>query len=231
MSQVQILPPRHLEENKEESRNPDRVSRLGFFSFIPPPTYPVNSQKGEVKMTCQTDSKTTKESNLILKWATPSPRSHLRSLMQRTQFSVRIWRLRLKHFLRAAGISAMFSISILIQFQPSLLAEVNPVQAQRVIIGEAANQGLEGMIGVAEVIRRRGSLKGFYGLKRESFIDSQPKWVHIQAEKAWEMSAKTNLTKGADHFENTKAFGVPYWAKNATKTASIKDHDFYLVKS
>lgn len=116
---------------------------------------------------------------------------------------------------------------ILSSFSPIAKAEINPTQAQKAIIGEAADQGFHGMVGVAEVIRRRGNLKGLYGLKRESFISSQPKWVHDMAKKAWEESSKSNLTKGATHFENVKAFGVPSWAKSMTKTATIKDHTFY----
>lgn len=115
----------------------------------------------------------------------------------------------------------------LLSFSQTAKAEINPTQAQKAIIGEAANQGFEGMKAVGEVIRRRGNLRGLYGLKRESFISAQPKWVHDMAKRAWEESAKSNLTKGATHFENEKAFGVPYWAKGMTKTVTIKDHSFY----
>lgn len=115
----------------------------------------------------------------------------------------------------------------LLAFSPIAKAEINQTQAVKAIIGESANQGLDGMIGVAEVIRNRGNLKGLYGLKRESFISSQPKWVHTQAKKAWEMSLKSDLTKGATHFENVKAFGKPKWAKDMTETVTIKDHTFF----
>lgn len=127
----------------------------------------------------------------------------------------------------------LLSLIIAIQFlfSPHAKASVNPIKAQRAIIGESANQGLKGMIAVAEVIRRRGNLKGLYGLKRDSFISGQPKWVHEMAKKAWEESATSNITKGATHFENTKDFGRPKWAKGMKKTVTIKDHDFFVEVS
>ena len=38
--------------------------------------------------------------------------------------------------------------------------EIPETMAVRVLIGEAANQGLKGMICVGEVLRRRGSVNG-----------------------------------------------------------------------
>ena len=140
-------------------------------------------------------------------------------------------------FLKSAGICARClthtaHIVLLMLFLSSpAQAEINPALAQKALIGEAANQGLKGMIACGEVIRRRGNLKGIYGLKRESFISAQPKWVHQMAKKAWQESSKTNLTKGATHWENVKAFGRPKWAKKMKKTAVIGDHVFYAEVS
>jgi len=99
-------------------------------------------------------------------------------------------------------------------------------QAIRAIIGEAANQGEIGMTAVAEVIRTRGSLKGIYGYKA-SHVDKQPAWVWKQARRAWYASKTTNYTRGAQHFENIKAFGCPYWVKDCYETFRYKDHVFY----
>lgn len=126
---------------------------------------------------------------------------------------------------------AIISIIVLMGiFVPKAHADINPVQAQRALIGESANQGLKGMIACAEVIRRRGNLKGIYGAKREKFIASQPKWVHEQAKKAWEMSLKTNITKNATHWESTD-FKAPKWSKGMKKTAVIGKHVFYAEVS
>ena len=107
-------------------------------------------------------------------------------------------------------------------------AQIDPNQAIKAIVGEAENQGFLGMQAVAEAIRNRGTLDGVYGLK-SSRLKKAPKWVFMQAEKAWEASESSNLVKGATHWENIKAFGVPYWAKSMKKTATVKDHAFYRV--
>lgn len=105
-------------------------------------------------------------------------------------------------------------------------AEVPDALAVKAIMGEASNQGYEGMVAVGEAIRNRGTLKGVYGVKAKH-IYKEPAWVWNQAEKAWRESAGSNLVKGADHWENTTAFGTPYWAKSMVVTAKIKDHTFY----
>lgn len=102
--------------------------------------------------------------------------------------------------------------------------------AVRIIIAEGANQGLEGMTAIAEVVRRRGA-DAFSCLKRkdlESFIARQPVWVHTQARKAWAMSSTSNLTLGATHYEAVETFGRPKWAKGMRRTVKIKDHTFFI---
>ena len=96
----------------------------------------------------------------------------------------------------------------------------------RVIVSEAADQGLKGMICVGEVLRRRGSIKGFYGY-RSNRPDKQPPSVWQMAAKAWELSAYTDYTRGADHFENVRQFGEPWWVKSCVKTYEYRDHVFY----
>jgi len=97
---------------------------------------------------------------------------------------------------------------------------------QRIIISEGADQGLKGMICIAEVVRHRASVKGFYGYK-SGWINKEPKSIWDMADKAWKQSAYTNYTKGADHFENIRRFGTPWWAKYCVKTYEYKDHVFY----
>ena len=98
--------------------------------------------------------------------------------------------------------------------------------AVRILVGEAANQGLKGMICVGEVIRHRKSVKGFCGF-RSKHIMAEPKSVWKMAKIAWELSAHTNYTQGADHFENVHDFGIPCWAKDCVKVYEYKDHVFY----
>lgn len=105
-------------------------------------------------------------------------------------------------------------------------AEVTEDQAVRILVGEAANQGKIGMICVAEVLRRQGSVKGFYGLKAKH-SHKEPKWVWEMARAAWKQSKTTNYTHLANHFENINAFGCPSWVKGCIEVFRYKDHVFY----
>lgn len=104
--------------------------------------------------------------------------------------------------------------------------EISQHTAERIIVSEAANQGLKGMICVAEVLRNRGRTKGFYGYK-SNHVNHQSSRVWEMAAKAWELSAHTDYTKGADHFENIHTFGLPRWVKYCIKTYEYRDHVFY----
>ena len=103
---------------------------------------------------------------------------------------------------------------------------VSDQDAIRIIVGEAGGQGLKGMICVGEVLRNRGSTKGFYGATRLN-LSKQPASAWKTAAKAWELSKHTNYTKGANHFENVRSFGVPRWAKDCIKTYEYRGHVFY----
>lgn len=126
------------------------------------------------------------------------------------------------------GVKLSFCLMLTVSaWSSAAQAAINEQLAVRALIGEAANQGLIGMTALAEAIRNRGSLRGVFGLSRDRFIDSQPKWVHEQARRAWRESARTNLVNGADHWENVEAFGVPEWSRQMEKTVKIKDHTFW----
>ena len=99
-------------------------------------------------------------------------------------------------------------------------------EAIKTIVGEASNQGYKGMVCVGEVIRHNSTLRGFYGFKAMNHRQ-EPRWVWIQAQRAWYASKTTNLTHGANHFENIGAFGEPYWVKRCILTFVYKDHKFY----
>jgi hypothetical protein len=105
-------------------------------------------------------------------------------------------------------------------------AEIPDKLAIRAIIGEASNQGFRGMLACACALRNRGTLKGVYGVKAKH-VDREPRWVWVQAGKAWEESKTNDITLGATHWENVKAFGTPYWAKSMKKTVKIGNHQFY----
>jgi len=106
----------------------------------------------------------------------------------------------------------------------------------KVLLAEAGNQGYKGMYAVACVIRtRNGNLKGFYGAARpdlNSFCERQGSYYQDMAKEAYNAVFVKNgpdITQGATHFENIKAFGVPSWAKGVIPTCTIKDHTFYRL--
>jgi len=120
-----------------------------------------------------------------------------------------------------------FVFVVVLTFATRSKADIIPnIIAIRIIVSEGADQGLKGMICIAEVLRLRASIRGFYGYKSNN-MNNQPKPVWEMAAKAWEESAHTNYTKGADHFENIHQFGKPWWAKYCVKTYEFKDHVFY----
>ena len=98
--------------------------------------------------------------------------------------------------------------------------------AVRAIVGEAANQGYQGMLAVAGAIRNRGTLQGVYGW-RSLPADRQPDWVWNQARATWRESATNDISQGATHWENVHAFGRPVWVESMQLTVVIKDHQFF----
>lgn len=111
---------------------------------------------------------------------------------------------------------------------------IDTTYIEKVVLAEAANQGYEGMLAVAEVMRNRNwDLSGFYGAKRTD-LDA---WCKKQGEKAQKDAAMavamamagSDTVHGANHFENIEAFGVPSWAKGKTPVAKIGSHTFYKL--
>lgn len=118
-------------------------------------------------------------------------------------------------------------LSILLFLAGPLYAqEISRDLAARVLVAEAGNQGMKGMICVAEVLRKRGSTKGFK-IYNASKYKKLPSKIKQRAYKAWYESAHTNYTKGADHFANVRHFKKPWWVKYCVKTYEYKDHTFY----
>jgi len=80
--------------------------------------------------------------------------------------------------------------------------------AIRCIIGEASNQGKQGMYALASGLLNRGTVQGVYGCNSKH-IDKEPRWVWKQARTAWN-KAKVKTLHDGTHWENIKAFGEPY---------------------
>lgn len=116
-------------------------------------------------------------------------------------------------------------ILILGAFCLTCYGDTTDTYAWRAIIGEASNQGYEGMLAVACGIRNRGHLYGVYGIN-SPHIDKEPEWVWRMAKKAWEESKDNRIHTGT-HWENVKEFGKPYWADSMIEVYRYKDHIFY----
>lgn len=95
------------------------------------------------------------------------------------------------------------------------------------IIGESEGECFEGKIAVAEVIRRRGSLKGVYGINAPRVKKHlYSKETYDLCLKAWLESRFTNYSCLATHWEGS-SFKIPYWAKDMKVTARIGNQIFY----
>lgn len=104
-------------------------------------------------------------------------------------------------------------------------------RAVNAIIGEAEDQGYLGQLYIACAIRNRGTLKGVYGEHAPRVLKKKySQKIKLAVIKAWKESETSDICtqiKGANHWENIKAFGKPSWASNMEETLSYKDHVFF----
>lgn len=105
-------------------------------------------------------------------------------------------------------------------------ADVSDQEGVACIIGEASNQGFDGLLAVADALQNRGTTKGVYGCKAKH-VNREPAYVWTMAKNAWQRAKIIDVVGGASFWENTEAFGVPYWAKKMKKTIKIGCHTFY----
>ena len=104
-----------------------------------------------------------------------------------------------------------------------------PAGHVRAIIGEASGEGYNGMLAIASALRRRGSLRGVYGIKAKH-IESEPGSTWVKARKAWKEGKHKDITNGANGWgskEDVKKFKKQKWWKKATVTKTIGNHVFY----
>lgn len=102
-------------------------------------------------------------------------------------------------------------------------------RAVNAILGEAEGEGYAGMYAVACAIRNRGTLKGVYGERAPRVVGGKiERSVRVMAERAWAESERgRDVTGGATHWENVRAFGWPDWAKGARVTLRLGQHVFF----
>lgn len=135
------------------------------------------------------------------------------------------------------SIAPWLIIAIIIVFRSCTLAHAEPLiinyddKAILSIIGEAEDQGYQGMLAVAGAIRNRGNLKrvyGYHSLRVRHHLYSQ--LVYNNASYAWQESKFRDISNGATGWGNAsdiEIFKKYAWWKNCTITMVIKDHTFY----
>ena len=96
----------------------------------------------------------------------------------------------------------------------------------RAAIGEAGNQGHEGLLAVSCAIRNRKTLNGVYGFNSKQ-IDLQPAYVWIEARKAWTESKYKDVTRGAKYWGSKTDIETAKFYKKLTFTVKVKDHWFF----
>ena len=114
-------------------------------------------------------------------------------------------------------------------------AQVPVDRAVKSIIGEAENQGYEGMLAIAHAIRNRGTLKGVYGFNAPRVKHHLYSMKILQeATLAWEQSAiDFDITHGATGWGNqddVNKFQMCRWWKNCIVTFKYRQHIFYTEK-
>jgi hypothetical protein len=111
-------------------------------------------------------------------------------------------------------------------------------QVIRAILGEAEGESYLGKVALSFAILNRGTMKGVYGYKTISLRSGAyyrgdrrlNEKVVEDARKAlkWAiLHPEADITNGARHWENIKAFGEPYWAKGKQPSLVIGNHAFY----
>lgn len=123
-----------------------------------------------------------------------------------------------------------FGITCLILLSGCAQASEPPAQV-RAVIGEAENQGYEGMLAVADAIRHRGTLHGVYGLHaRRVRLHLYSQQTLELANRAWISSRTLDVTKGATGWgsaSDLRVFETKSWWPSMVITAHIGDHWFY----
>ena len=145
---------------------------------------------------------------------------------ERDQFELRC----LYVFLGFITLLTIFLIVILISSMDAHAGEITEKQAVKCILGEARGESYKSMVAHAETIRNRGHLRGVYGCRakitRDDGLFIRRRGIDTAARMAWLESKKTNLTRGATHWESTD-FKKPSWAYKMIETAHIGKTRFY----
>lgn len=155
-----------------------------------------------------------------------------RTLRNPSQFSVK-YTPPTSFFCVPQSVSAALVLSVLI-IRPVAAQEPNWPHVESTLIAEAASEGYDGMLAVAEVMRARSwNLKPFCASRRKdlaAFVAKQPQYVRNDARRALQAArAGSTTVHHATNFENVEAFGTPAWAKGKVPVATVGHHVFWRL--
>jgi hypothetical protein len=107
-------------------------------------------------------------------------------------------------------------------------------EAIKAIIGEAESEPYIGKVAIGEVIRKRGSLKGIYGINAPRV--RQVKYSHkcyLEAQKAWYASITSDYSHKSEGWGNANdliKFKRSKWFKKCYIVCKIGNHYFWGTK-
>jgi len=105
------------------------------------------------------------------------------------------------------------------------------------LLAEASSEGYQGMYAVACCVKNRlnnGMNTGLVALKRkdlDEFVRREGRKAEYLAKdiirKVFEENG-IDTTRGATHYENIEAFGLPKWSRSMVRTVKIGKHTFFI---
>ena len=127
------------------------------------------------------------------------------------------------------GVCLALASLILLCCAFSAFGAVADDEGVRCIIGEAGNQGFDGLVACADALQNRGHTRGVYGCGA-AHVDKEPAWVWKMARRAWERAKRVDVVRGATFWGSVKVDKgwIATMERNKfVKTYEYKDHVFY----
>ena len=134
-------------------------------------------------------------------------------------------------------------ILLFVLTSPSFSMTSETEEVAKVLAAEGCSEGEYGIWRIGNVVANRARHRDLTPYQ----VVTQPKQfsgytsknkneLYLQCKEIADEIAKNimnikDLTRGATHFENTNAFGKPYWASHMIMTSHYKNHTFYKERT
>ena len=132
--------------------------------------------------------------------------------------------------------TSLMAIALYLSLVGLSFAVEAPVDLWKGLIGEAVSEGYNGMYAVACVYRNRlenNMPLGCVAMNKEKldeFVADQGQHYESISKEIISLvfdQGSPDTTRGATHYENIEAFGIPYWASSMHITVKLGNHTFY----